>query len=160
MSEDLKNLLLDGRIRLLDKFTETEKEELFSIGSINEFQMHDRIIFENEEDHKIHIVLDGEISVWRKNVHVIRLKKGDSFNENVVFFPAPNKISVMAESQTNIFGVERDKLLDYFHRKPERLFKIFTLNILAVMSKKIEDYEEVLVNHYFKTLKFLEHHKQ
>ncbi|MFC1565172.1 cyclic nucleotide-binding domain-containing protein [candidate division KSB1 bacterium] len=155
MAEELKDYLIETRIRLLDKFTDKEKKELFTNGSIGEFQMHDRIVSENDNDLCIYIILEGEVSIWRKNVPVTRLKKGDTFNETKLFLPAPNKISVMAESQTTILKLERECLMDFFHRKPERLFKIFTLNILATMFKKLEDYEEILVSHYFKTLKYL-----
>ncbi|MFC1492850.1 Crp/Fnr family transcriptional regulator [candidate division KSB1 bacterium] len=156
MSEEVRQSYLNSNIRLLDKFSTKEIDELLSTGLISEFNLHDRIILENDQDLNIYIILNGEVSVWRKNVPVARLKKGDAFNETKIFIPSPNKISVMAECQTTILKLEREKLMDYFHRKPERLFKIFTLNILTTLFKKLEEYEEVLVSHYFKTLKYLQ----
>lgn len=148
MVENPENLIVNKKIKLLDGFTNEEKLEFLSIGAIRDFYLHDKIITETEEDLNIYIVMDGEVSIWRKNVPLFQLKPGDVFNEIKIFLPKPNNLTVIAESKALIMRFARKEILNYFQLKPERLFKIFTLNIISILYKKIDIHEEKLINQY------------
>ena len=155
MVDKNKNLGADRRIKLLDGFSVEERMEFLAAGKIREFFLHDIITSENQEDMKLYLILDGEVSIWRKNVPIKNLKSGDVFNEIKIFFPRSNGITVRAEKHSSLLRFERSEIFDYFNIKPERLFKIFTLNTFSILIKKLDYYEEKLIHHYFESLKTL-----
>jgi len=146
MKEIPENLFQNQRIKLLDGFSVQDRIEFLSFGKVVEFNLHDKIILEYEDDSYIYLIMNGEVSIWKKDVPVFALKAGDVFNEIKIFLPKPNNITVIAEDKTTVIKFKRNEILNYFHLKPERLFKIFTLNIISILFKKIEGYEESLIN--------------
>ena len=152
MIDSPEKLIENKNIKLLDGFSIEERLELLSFGTVEEFYLNDQIISELQDDMNIYIVLDGEVSLWRKNIPILRLKQGDIFNEKKIFSPnAPNKLTIVAERRTKVMKIGRKEFLNFFSLKPERLFKVFVLNIIAILSHKSEEYEEKLVGVYFQT---------
>jgi len=147
-SESLDYIINSPRIKLLHGFSVSDRSDFFTFGYIQDYYLHDMIISENQDDMNVYILIEGEVSIWKSNVPVLRLKEGNTFNEARIFFPKPVPLVVRSEGQTKIFKISRDKLLDYFVTRPERLFKIFTLNVLTVLQHKIEYYEQQLVQSY------------
>jgi len=155
MAEYIENLVETTKIKLLDGFSDEEKSEFLSLGTVREYHLHDTIITEDQDDKNIYLVTDGEVSIWRKNVPIFKLKKGDVFNETKIFFPKPNTFTVTAEKLTIIMKFRRREILTFFSLKPERLFKILTLNIISILARKLEAYEEKLISHYYQAVSFL-----
>lgn len=155
MVENPENLIVNKKIKLLDGLSIEERMEFLSFGTVREYYLHDKIIIENQDDMNIYLVMDGEVSVWRKNIPIFELRKGDVFNETKIFSPKPNSVTVVAEKRTTIMKIGRKEVLNYFSLKPERLFKIFVLNIVSILSRKLENYEEKLVSHYYQAISLL-----
>lgn len=154
IAESYNPLVALKRNRLLQGFSKVELNEFYNLGDEIDYSLHDLIISENDDDFNIYIIITGEVSIWKKNVPVLKLCDADAFNETKVFFPRPEETSVRAEKHSKIFRINREKVLQFFVTKPERLFKIFTLNVLTVLQNKIGNYEKQLVqffhNQHFK----------
>lgn len=146
--ENPGDLEIRNRVRLLNGFQDNELDDFFRMGFLQEFYLNDVILAENNEDLHIYIILDGEVSLWKNDAPVMRLKTGDVFNETRIFSVKPDVTVVRAEEQLKLFKVHRDKLLGYFLSKPERLFKVFILNVVAVLLGKIDVYEHQIVRYY------------
>jgi len=155
MADNIDNLVENTKIKLLDGFSDEERSEFLSLGTVREYNLQETIISEEQDDMNIYLVTDGEVFVWRKNVPMLKYKKGDIFNETKVFFPKPNAFTVTAEKRTTIMKFSRREILTFFSLKPERLFKIFTLNIISILARKLEAYEEKLISHYYQAVSFL-----
>jgi len=155
MEESTDAIVDDKKIKLLDGFPDEEKMEFLSFGTVREYHLHDTIITEGQDDKNIYLVMDGEVSIWRRNVPIFKLKKGDVFNEAKIFFPKPNTFTVTAEKRTTIMKFRRREILTFFSLKPERLFKIFTLNVISILARKLEEHEEKLIGHYYQAVSFL-----
>jgi len=140
-------LIKNKKIKLLDRFSADDRIEFLSFGTVKEFNLQETIITEKHDDVNIYLILEGEVSVWRKNLPIFRLKSGEVFNESKIFYPrTTNTVTVVSEKQTLMFIIGRKEVLNYFSLKPERLFKIFTLNIVSILSKKLEGFEEKIVD--------------
>jgi len=140
-------LIKNKKIKLLDRFSADDRIEFLSFGTLKEFNLQETIITEKHDDVNIYLILEGEVSVWRKNLPIFRLKSGEVFNESKIFYPrTTNTVTVVSEKQTLMFIIGRKEVLNYFSLKPERLFKIFTLNIVSILSKKLEGFEEKIVD--------------
>jgi len=153
-----KNTLIDNADKhagyvdcmLLSGFSENEISEVFELGYLQEYYLHDLIINEKQEHCTVYFVLDGIVSLWKMNAPVITLKKGEVFNESIMFFPGTDSMVARAEEETKIYKIDRDTFLDYFVSKPERLFKVFTLNTLASLQRKMVFYENRIAQLYHK----------
>ncbi len=148
MDEISESFLGTHKIKLLEGFTDEEVNEFLSFGIPMEFQVHDTIITENQFDTFIYIVVDGRVSIWRKNIPLLDAKKGESFNTTTILLQRPTTISVIAEATTRIIKIKRSEVLKFFSMKPERLFKRFTLNMITILLKKVEVYEERMMDYY------------
>ena len=99
-----------------------------------------------ERDLNLYLVLSGIVSAWRGGVKVTQLGAGDILNETKVFLPGPNELTAKAETpDTVVLCLPRTELLTYFRDRPERLLKVFVLNIVAILAKKLGDREESIV---------------
>ena len=137
------------KLNLLDGFSLEEKMEFMSLGVLREYYLHDVIISEKRDDPSIYLILDGEVSLWKRNVPIFHLKPGDVFNEVKIFLPKHHFITAMAESKSSILRFNRNEILNFFHLKPERLFKIFMLNFVMTLLRRIDGYEDKLIDYYF-----------
>ena len=131
-------------IRLFKGFPETDLHDLASFGYVQRYYQNDIIIPGNSEDRNVYILIDGNVVLWKLNAPVLTVKNGEAFNEAVVFFPSPGSVVARSEQESLVFKIARDSLKEYFSGRPERLFKIFTLNMIAVMQQKIVYYESCI----------------
>ena len=136
------------KLKLLDGFSLEEKMEFMSLGVLREYYLHDVIITEKKDDPNIYLILNGEVSLWKSNVPILHLKSGDLFNEMKIFMPTHHLITAVAERKTSILRFNRNDILNFFHLKPERLMKIFMLNLVISMLNRIEEYEDKLISYY------------
>lgn len=155
MLDTLEYLVTNGMIRLLHGFSNDECREFLSLGIIKEYGHNDVIVAENEEDINIYLIVEGEASLWRKNVPILEFQKGEVLNEVKIYSPRSNNFSVIAEQQTVIMKFSRNDILLYFSFKPERLFKIFTLNVISILLKNIENYEDQLISFYYQSVQLM-----
>jgi hypothetical protein len=52
----------------------------------------------------------------------------------------------MAETEdTTVLQLSRADLLAYFRDRPERLLKVFVLNIVAILAQKLEEREDSII---------------
>jgi len=151
MSEISEDFFGNQKIRLLEGFSDEEVKEFLSFGIPMEFHLHDTIIIEGQDDRCVYLILDGEVSIWKKNIQIFTSKKGDVFNFTTIFFPKANLVKVMAEAHTKIIKIKRREVLKFFSLKPERLFKIFMINAVSILLKRVDGYQDLLVNEYIQT---------
>ncbi len=150
MIDNYELMLLSKGLRIFEGFSIREKMELLLLGHIRQYFIHDLIVVENRNNQNIYLIFEGEVSVWRKNVPVATLTRGDLFNETKIFSSRQETINVLAETHTTLLQIDRNVLLNHFEKRPERLIKKFVLNMLNILFGKIEKYEEEIVNAYVK----------
>jgi CRP-like cAMP-binding protein len=140
-----EQLIGNTRMKLLAGFSEKDRNDFLHIGRVYQYHLHDTIIREQDEDLNLYLVLEGAVSLWRRNIPVTNLQQGDVFNESKIFLPRSNANTVVADDETVILKCSRQDVLQFFTRKPERLLKIFVLNIVAILSNKLTSCEDILI---------------
>lgn len=155
MIDIIEYLITNKIIRLLHGFSNEECREFLSLGIIKEYNQNDVIVSENQEDINIYLIVEGEASLWRKNVPILEFQKGDVFNETKIYSPRSNSYTIIAEQQTVVLKFSRNDILLYFSFKPERLFKIFTLNVISILLKNIEDNEDQIISFYYQSMQLM-----
>lgn len=133
--------------KLLAGFARDDRRQLLAGGRAVELAEHETFMHEGDRDLNLYLVLTGYVSVWRGDVQVATLGAGEVLNETKMFLPRPNQHSARAEIEgTTLLRLPRVELLSYFRDQPERLLKVFVLNIVAILAQRVEDREESMLS--------------
>lgn len=155
MLSTIDYLITHKKIRLLNGFSDKECQELLSLGHIKAYETNEIILTENQDDMNIYLLIEGEASVWKKKVPIYEFKRGAMFNETKIYSPRSNSFTVMADEKAVVLEFSRDDILNYFSFKPERLFKIFTLNVISILLNTIENREEQIIGFYYQSMQMM-----
>ena len=114
-------------ITLFEKFEDSEKKELFKIGTFHSFKPHSNIVIEGEKSRGIYIIIEGTVSVYKNDIasnSMIRLtylEKGAIFGELSLFDDIPRSATVTTETDCHIFNLDYTKFIGYLEEKGDHL---------------------------------------
>jgi len=81
--------------------------------------------------------VQGNASVWKDDLHLATIGVGDILGETFLFNKMGRTASVSATDEVIALKFRRSEVLDFFRKKPERLFKLFTINIVEIQQRRI-----------------------
>lgn len=124
--------------QLLHGFSMYERDSFLQMARIVEYPIHSLIVREGYPSNHFYIVLSGRVSIWSHDFKVKYqiLTKGSVFGE-VAFFGPSRVATVEAETIAEALQFEREKVLDWFRRREERLFKLFVFNLTRIIISKL-----------------------
>ena len=132
--------------KLLAGFAPRDRRDFLAAGEPVQLTAGESLMEEGERDLSLYLVLSGSVSAWRGGAKVATLGAGEVLNETKMFLPRPNPVAAVCESQeAAILRLRRAELLAYFRDRPERLLKVFVLNIVAILAQKLEDREDAIL---------------
>lgn len=122
---------------LLNGFHYEHIEAFLTCGTEERFVAGDIILKEGDPIKCAYLIGKGSISLWKDNIELSLVEEGNFIGETFLFskFNSPGKI--LSEGDTILLKYERYEVLNYFRKKPEKLFNIFTKNIIDIQKKKI-----------------------
>lgn len=132
-------------VKLLAGFAREDRRDFLETGRVLEYGLDERIAEEGERDLHLYVVLSGSVSTWRRGVKVATLSAGEVLNETKIFLPRPNQVTAVAAEDAVVLRLPRSEVLAYFRDRPERLLKVFVLNIVAILAQKLETSESQLI---------------
>jgi CRP-like cAMP-binding protein len=125
--------------RLMRNFPQDDLRHFLSLGRVIHFKPFDRIVTESEEPaNAAFLIARGRVNVTKEGVKLSELSEGDFMGEAFLFTQAGRLATVTAETDAVVLRFEREDVLDYFRKKPEKLFKLFILNIIDIQQRKID----------------------
>ena len=92
------------------------------------------------------LVVDGSIDISLNNMLTAKLRAGDFTGENFLFSSAAFRGALVTTSTTAIFRFKKERILDFFEQRSERLFKIFIMNLLEVQQEKLNQALQKILN--------------
>jgi DNA-binding response OmpR family regulator len=126
-------------IPLLQNLPKDATHEFIELGHVETINSNDLILQENSSDHRLYIVIEGEISVWQDKAELYRLGRGESYGEMNILRRSQRSQGLLAELPGQLLILERDAILAFFNKKEERIFKLFIFNILnSVYTKNLK----------------------
>ncbi len=132
---------------LLKNFPSDDLRHFLAIGNTEHYQKQDVIIVDdNSPANSAYLVVEGRVSVWKDDIHLATLTAGDFLGETFLFTRGLRSAMVTADDTCTLLRFDRQDTLDYFRRKPERLFKIFIMNIVEIQQKKIVNMNQKLIS--------------
>jgi CheY-like chemotaxis protein len=115
---------------ILHGFSADEVADFMALGHIRKFESGDPIPFNDRISGTILLIENGETSVWLNNTTIDYLQKWDTFGEESFILAGATSATLRAETATKVRYFEREKLLDYFAYKGEKLLKRFMINLI------------------------------
>ncbi|WP_138429782.1 cyclic nucleotide-binding domain-containing protein [Fodinibius saliphilus] len=124
---------------LLRNFHYEDIMEFLNLGQLEKFVQDDIIINEEEYVNSAYLIAEGKVSIWKDNIQLATLSKGNFLGETFLFSKNNRMAKVVSEGDTQLLKFERYEALNFFRKKPEKLFNIFTRNIIEIQQKKISN---------------------
>jgi len=124
---------------LLRNFHYEDIMEFLNLGVEERFMKEDVIINETEYVNSAYLIAEGKVSIWKDNIQLASLSEGSFLGETFLFSKNNRMAKVISEKECTLLRFKRQEVLNYFRRKPEKLFNIFTRNIIEIQQKKISN---------------------
>lgn len=129
---------------ILKNFHHEDVMEFLKCGDKQQYLQDDVIIDESNYVNSAFLVAAGEVAVWKENIQLSSLPPGTFLGETFLFSKNYRMAKVVAVTDTTLLRFERPVILNFFRRKPEKLFNIFTRNIIEIQQQKIGNMNEQL----------------
>lgn len=123
---------------LLRKFPPEDFREFLLCGKLEEYNAGDTIV--SEKDHFVNdgfLVVDGSVSLFKEDVYIAKLQSGDFIGETFLFKNRAPSGTLIATRPAAVIRFERDSVLTFFESRPDRLFKIFIMNLIDLQNQKL-----------------------
>mgnify|MGYP003634007896 CR=1 FL=1 len=131
---------------LLRNFHYEDVLEFLQLGVAERFIPDDVIINESEYVNSAFLVAEGKVVIWKDNIQLATLSEGNFLGEAFLFSKNSRMAKVTAEGNCVLLRYERYDALNFFRKKPEKLFNIFTKNIIEIQQRKISNMNVQLLN--------------
>jgi CRP-like cAMP-binding protein len=136
MQKHLRDLLKDPP-HLLKNFHYEDTLAFLELGEQIRFVEGDTIIREDEFVNSAYLIAKGKVSIWKENIQLATLEKRSFLGETFLFSKNNRLARVTCEEDCILLKYERYVALNYFRKRPEKLFNIFTKNIIEIQQNKI-----------------------
>lgn len=124
---------------LLRNFHYEDIMEFLNLGVEERFVKDDVVINESEYVNSAYLICEGTVIIWKDSIQLAALNEGNFLGETFLFSKNNRMAKVISEGDSTLLRFERHDALNYFRRKPEKLFNIFTRNIIEIQQKKISN---------------------
>ncbi|MFO7846882.1 MAG: cyclic nucleotide-binding domain-containing protein [Balneolaceae bacterium] len=136
MQKHLRELLKDPP-HLLKNFHYEDVLAFLELGEEIRFVEGDVIIKEDDFVNSAYLIAEGKVSIWKENIQLATLDKRNFMGETFLFSKNNRLAKVSCEEDCILLKYERYMALNYFRKRPEKLFNIFTKNIIEIQQSKI-----------------------
>ena len=117
---------------LFTGFSEADRGEFVEMGREVRVKTHDMVLAEGDPGGSMYIIEEGKVSIWFKGSKLADLGRGDTLGTMVVLTAHQRTATVRAESDVTVLEFSRDEIMNFFKRKPPRLFQQFFVNLAKI----------------------------
>jgi len=131
-------LVLDSSPLLLRKFPPEDFREFLLCGKLEEYNAGETIV--SEKDDFVNdgwLVAEGSVSLFKEDVYIAKLHAGDFLGETFLFKNRAPSGTLIATRPSAIIRFKREDVLNFFESRPDRLFKIFIMNLIDLQNQKL-----------------------
>lgn len=136
MQKYMRDLLKDPP-HLLKNFHYEDTLAFLKLGEQIRFVEGDTIIREDEYVNSAYLIASGKVSIWKENIQLATLDERNFLGETFLFSKNNRLAKVTCEEDCILLMYDRYDTLNYFRKRPEKLFNIFTKNIIEIQQNKI-----------------------
>lgn len=138
MQKHLRDLLKNPP-HLLKNFHYEDTLAFLEMGEQIRFVEGDTVIREDEYVNSAYLIATGKVSIWKENIQLTTLGERNFMGETFLFSKNNRLARVTCEEDCIMLQYDRYETLNYFRKRPEKLFNIFTKNIIEIQQNKISN---------------------
>ncbi len=147
MEQNNKSLIYHDRVqnilrdvpKLLRRFPPEDLRGFLMTGDLEFFKPGEVILSEHSDQiDSAWLIADGRVTIWKEDIEVARLNPGDFIGETFLFNKGHRIATVKAVTSVAMIRFERSVVLGFFRTRPERIFKIFIMNLLEIQQSRIK----------------------
>ncbi len=145
MPDYIKKFLKEPPL-LLRNFHYEDVLEFLTLGEEERYVTDDVILNESEYVNSAYLVAEGKVTIWKDNIQLATLSEGNFLGEAFLFSKNSRMAKVTSDGDCILLRYERYEAFNFFRKKPEKLFNIFTKNIIEIQQRKISNMNVQLLN--------------
>lgn len=131
---------------ILKNFHHEDILEYLNCGYLEHYVQDDVILNDGDYVNSAYLVVNGKVGVWQGNIQLAVLNKGSFLGEAFLFSRNMRIAKIISAGDSALLKFERHAILNFFRKKPEKLFNIFTRNIIELQQSKIGNMNDQLFN--------------
>jgi len=124
---------------LLNNFHYEDVHAYLNMGEEQRYENGELIVQEGDSVTSSYLIAVGNVSVWKEGIQLARLSEGDVIGESFLFKRINTIARIQAETSVIVLRFERYDVLNFFRKRPGKLFNIFTKNIIEIQQQKIQN---------------------
>lgn len=138
LEHDRVQQILESSPLLLRQFSPEEFREFILCGELEEYDAGETIVSEKDDlTNSGWMVAEGSISLFKEDVFIARLQEGDFVGETFLFKRRAPSHTLVATRPTAVIRFDREPVLNFFNNRPDRLFKVFIVNLIDLQNQKL-----------------------
>ena len=130
--------------QLLKNFHYDDVMEFLKIADIKSYEAGEGIVEEGAVIESAYLVAEGTVTVWEDGVRLTSLEPGSFIGEPFLFSKNFRMSKVTSDGASRLLLFRRYDTLNFFRKKPEKMFNIFTRNVIEIQRQKIKETNEQL----------------
>jgi CRP-like cAMP-binding protein len=103
------------------------------------------IITEGNSNDKIYFLIEGQVSVVKKNVELSRFSEGEAFGEMEVLDVMPSIASIKTISQVTVMSISNRSLREIY-KTDIKVFSLILMNLARDLSRRLRKTDEILAS--------------
>lgn len=124
-----------------------EKQSLWSMGDLLEYERLERIVNEGELSNHFYIVVEGTVQVQVNQqgteVFICSLGPGATFGEAAMFLKMRRTADVVASDRALVLRLSREGLMEFFRHNPPGGNKILMVMVYGLLRKLRDSNQEL-----------------
>ena len=122
---------------------EEQIESILPLMKSESFNSDEFIIIEGKPNDKIYFIIEGQISVTKKNVFLARFSEGEAFGEIEVLDVMPAVASIKSLSPVKLLSIS-NKTLREIYKIDIKIFSLLIMNLARDLSRRMRKMDEKL----------------
>lgn len=123
---------------LFKGFSDEERAAFLEMGEERRFVANEVLLAAGQDESHMSIVQKGEVSIWADRARLARLGPGGTLGTSSVIEPHVATVVVRADSDGALLTFSRQRALEFFRGRPDRLFYQFCANIFSIWVEVLE----------------------
>ncbi|MCH8556772.1 MAG: cyclic nucleotide-binding domain-containing protein [Balneolia bacterium] len=131
-------ILMEHNPVVFRNFSRKDLLDVLAIGKTVDIAPFKEVhIFNKYKLPEAYIILDGLVEVRRRGYTIEQYTTGDFIGEGFLHSQHPPNYELRTAIPSTLIVLRRDEMLRFFRERPEKLFKIFTMNVIEAQHRHI-----------------------
>ena len=136
-TEDASPHVALPEFELFRNFDKITLKQILSTGHFYNIDDNEKLFNDSRSSSDAFVVLEGTLFTYTKSDLRLTFQNGDCINPGFLHCPKMSSPDIIAEGVAKVLCYKRSEILNFFREQPEKLFKLFTMNVIQCQQKMI-----------------------